>query len=195
MKFSRIIIFCFISFTIFSHSFAQNTDYSAFGAPVVKFTSLLNQNSIILGGRFGWMIDKSIVLGGGIYALSSNVKTRIIDPVSKQDALLGLTYGGLEFEYVLLADEPIHASIDMLFAGGGVTYQVPDKNVSHTSYFSQNLLVWEPQVNLEFKVVDWLHLDAGLSYRMISSYDSYYGVSKNDLKGMNGVLTFKFGKY
>ncbi len=194
MKFPAIILF-FISLAFLNNSFAQTAGNSAFGAPVIKFTSLNNQNALILGGKFGWMINRSIVLGGGIYALSGNVKTGIIDPVSKQDAMLGLTYGGLEFEYVILADEPVHASIDMLFAGGGVTYEVPDRNVPHTSYFSQNLLVWEPEFNLEFKVINWLHIDTGISYRMISSYDSYYGVSKNELRGINGVLTFKFGKY
>lgn len=194
MKFPAIILF-FISLAFLNNSFAQTAGNSAFGAPVIKFTSLNNQNAVILGGKFGWMINRSIVLGGGIYALSGNVKTGIIDPVSKQDAMLGLTYGGLEFEYVILADEPVHASIDMLFAGGGVTYEVPDRNVPHTSYFSQNLLVWEPEFNLEFKVINWLHIDTGISYRMISSYDSYYGISKNELRGINGVLTFKFGKY
>lgn len=189
------MIFCIVSFTIFNHSFAQSTEYGAFGAPVVKYTRLINQSSIILGGRFGWIINKSIILGGGVYALASNVKTNMIDPKSGQDVLLGVTYGGLEFEYVLFPNEPVHASIDMLFAGGGLTFEVPNRSVPHTSYFSQDMLVWEPGINLEFDVVDWLHIDAGAGYRIISSYKTNYGVGISNLEGMSGILTFKFGKY
>lgn len=176
-------------------SFSQHFESDAFGAPVFKFTSLKGQGALIIGGRGGWMINKSIVLGGGLYALVSNVKSGIVDPKSNQDVLMGLNYGGLEFEYIFLSEAFVHASLDMLFAGGGVTFSVPNKNIPHTNYFSQDLLVWEPEVNLELKIVKWFHLAAGVSYRIITSYGVNYGVSKDDLKGLNGVLTFKFGTY
>ena len=176
-------------------SFSQQNDNSAFGAPVIKFTSLVGQSAVLVGGRFGWVINKSIVLGGGIYGLINTVNTNVTDPISGQNVMLGFNCGGLEFEYIFFPDEPIHASFDMLFAGGGVTYSVENKNIPHTSYFSQNLLVWEPQINIEFKIVDWFHLDAGASYRIITSYNGYFGLSNNNLKGVTGLLTFKFGKY
>lgn len=139
MKSFLIIIFVFILFFSYSLRAQQNNDNSAFGAPVIKYTSLVGQNAILVGGRFGWMIDKSIVLGGGIYGLVNKVNTNITDPISGQNVILGFNCGGLEFEYIFLADEPVHGSIDMLFAGGGATYSVENKNVPHTSYFSQNL--------------------------------------------------------
>ncbi len=195
LRLFTIIIFVAIFFSNFSLFAQQDNNNSAFGAPVIKYTSLVGQDAVMLGGRFGWMIDKSIVLGGGIYSLVSNVKTNFIDPISGQNVILGLNCGGLEFEYIFFSDEPVHGSIDMLFAGGGVTYSVENKNVPHTSYFSQNLLVWEPQINIEFKIVDWFHLATGVSYRLISSYNGYFGITSNDLKGLTGLLTFKFGKY
>ncbi len=192
----KFLIFLFAGFLLITtKSFSQQNINSAFGAPVIKFTSLVGQNAVLAGGRFGWVINKSIVLGGGIYGLVNSVNTNVTDPISGQNLLLGFNCGGLEFEYVFFSEKPIHASVDMLFAGGGVTYAVGNKNVPHTSYFSQNLLVWEPQINIEFKIVDWFHLAAGASYRMITSYKDYYGVSSNDLKGLTGLLTFKFGKY
>lgn len=78
--------FCTVLYT--KPIFPQQLDGGVFGAPVVKFSSMAGQNAILAGGRFGWVIDSSIVLGGGIYAMESRVKTNIVDPVSGQDVLL-----------------------------------------------------------------------------------------------------------
>ena len=189
-------VFIVIIFLLFpSVSFGQKIESSAFGAPVLKFTSLKGQSALVLGARGGWMINKSIVLGGGFYSLVNNVKSGIIDPQNGQNVSMGFNYGGLELEYIFLSEASIHASLDMLFAGGGVTFVASNENTSNLNYFSQDLLVWEPEVNLEFKIVNWLHLAAGISYRIISSYSAYYGISKDDLTGINGVFTFKFGTY
>ena len=167
----------------------------AFGAPILKYTSISGQSALLAGGRFGWIINKSFVVGGGIYGLVSQVKANSIDPISGQEFMIAFNYGGLEFEYVLLSDFPVHASLDMLCAGGGLSMNVSDRNVPHTSYYGQDLLVWEPGINLETNIVNWLHIDAGLSYRIISSFNGYNSVSKSNLQGFNGVLTFKFGTY
>jgi len=188
-----IIIFLILIIINKPNTFAQEN--GAFGAPVLKYTSLAGQSSLIAGGKFGWIINKSFVLGGGIYSLVSQVKANSIDPISGQEFMLSFNYGGLEFEYVILADEPVHASIDMLCAGGGLSMNVKNLNVTHSSFFGDDLLIWEPELNLEIQVVYWLHIDAGISYRLISSFDNYNGITKDDLQGLNGVITFKFGKY
>jgi len=174
---------------------AQENDGSAFGAPVVKFSSFAGKSAILAGGRFGWAIDKNIVLGGGIYGLVNKVKTGIIDPLSGQDVLLGFNCGGLELEYIFFPDSKIHASVDMFLAGGGLTYAVSDKSVNHTNYFSNDLLLWEPQLSIEFEIVDWFHINTGVSYRIITSYEIANGISRDDLKGISALLTFKFGRY
>jgi len=127
--------------------------------------------------------------------LVNKVKTNIVDPLSGQDVMLGFNCGGLEFEYIFFPDSKIHASFDMFLAGAGDTFSVPDKSVPHTSYYSQDLLLWEPQVNIEFEAADWLHIDAGVSYRIITGYDITNGISRDDLKGLSALVTFKFGRY
>ncbi len=174
---------------------AQDNYYGAFGAPELKVTRILGQNALITGGRFGWVIDHQFVLGGGIYALTSTINLNLYDPISGEKLQLGFNYGGLEFEYIFFSEEKVHTSVDMLCAGAGVTYSVPDKSKPHSSYFSQNLLVWEPQLNLEVNVLKWLHIDAGASYRLVSSFQSYYGLNDKNLEGLTGVITFKFGSY
>jgi len=191
--FTFFSILCFISGM--NLSYAQQNDGGAFGAPVIKFSSMAGQNAILSGGRFGWVINKNIVLGGGFYALVNKVKTNIVDPLSGQEVLLGFNCGGLEIEYIFFPDSKIHASFDMFLAGAGDTFSVRDKSVPHTSYYSQDLLLWEPQINLEFEAADWLHMDAGVSYRIVTGYDITNGISRDDLKGISALLTFKFGRY
>ena len=191
--FNSFLILCVISGM--KLSFAQQNDGGAFGAPVIKFSSMAGQSAILSGARFGWVINKNIVLGGGFYGLVNKVKTSIVDPLSGQDVLLGFNCGGLEFEYIFFPDSKIHASFDMFLAGAGATFSVPDKSVPHTSYYSRDLLLWEPQVNLEFEAADWLHIDAGVSYRIITGYDITNGISRDDLKGMSALITLKFGSY
>ena len=180
---------------ITSGSSAQGFESSAFGAPVIRYTSLIGQNSIILGGKFGWVINKSIVLGGGFYGLASEVRTNYKDALSGQSLALGFNFGGLEFEYIFLPGSAVHGSIGMLFAGGGLYFSVPDKSVPHNSYFSQDLLVWEPSLNIEFNTLSWLHTDLNFSYRIISSFRENYGIAKKDLTGPSVGIIFKLGAY
>lgn len=180
--------------------FPQQLDGGAFGAPVVKFSSIAGQSSIFAGGRFGWVIDSNIVLGGGIYALTNKVKTNITDPISGQNVMLGFNYGGVELEYIFFPKSNVHFSVDMLLAGAGTTYSVLNKDVPHSNYFSQNLLLWEPQLNFEFNILYWFHIDTGISYRICTSPGTviFYntgGVSLKDLSGASGLVTLKFGSF
>ena len=183
-----------------SISFAQKNEYGAFGAATLKISRIYGQSAILTGGRFGWVIDSSIVLGGGVYALASSVKTNITDPVSGQQVMLGFNCGGIELEYIFFPSSKVHASLGMFFAGAGTTYGISNKGGPHTSYFSQNLLLWEPQVNIEFNIVYWLHLDTGISYRICTTPGtlSFYnpgGISLKDLEGLSALVSFKFGSF
>lgn len=189
-----------ITFIIFLISFttiisAQNK-YGAFGAPVIKYTSISNQNALILGGKFGLVINESIVIGGGFYGNISEIYTDFIDKLSGQKVILNMNYGGLEFEYILFPHSSIHGTIGMLLAGGGLYFGVSDKSVPHGSYAKLDLLVYEPSVNIEFNSLSWLHIDLNMSYCIITSYNRItYGISKDDLVGPSVGLIFKFGSY
>jgi hypothetical protein len=187
-------IFLFLGLISFPLS-AQNK-FDAFGAAAVKFTSLSNQSVLILGGKFGLVINKSIILGGGFYGLINNVSANYIDAPSGQQVIMNLNYGGLELEYIFFPDSKVHGSLEILLAGGGVYFEVPDKSIPHNSYSKDNFLLYEPSVNIEFNAVTWLHIDLSFSYLIITSYDAVnYGIDKNDLNGATVGLVFKFGSY
>ena len=175
--------------------YAQDTNNGAFGSVSIKTTKILGQSASILGGRFGWIIDDQFVLGGGVYALVGGVNAGFFDPVSAEEVKLNFNYGGLQLEYIILARKTVHASVDVLIAGAGAYYSVPDQSKSHSSYFTQNFTVYEPEINIEFNLLDWLHLDAASSYRIVTGFNNFQNINSNNLSGFCGVLTFKFGSY
>jgi hypothetical protein len=173
---------------------AQTYGGGAFGAPEIKLTKLVNQSAVLVGAKMGWIIDKHFVIGGGYYSLVSDINTKMTD-VEGKPYYLGFSYGGLELEYIFLPDSEFNLSADMLFAGGGLSYSVKNKNASDSYDYSQDLLVWEPSLNFEIKTLSWMHIDFGLSYRLISQFDEVYSVSKSDLQNLNFLIILKFGKY
>ena len=50
-----------------------------FGAPVVKMTSMMDEFAVLLGGRGGWILNRTFVLGGGGYGLVNDVYTDVLD--------------------------------------------------------------------------------------------------------------------
>ncbi len=171
---------------------AQNCENGAFGGPLFKYTRLAGKPALITGVNGGWIINKRFVLGAGYYVVTSKVSTDFIDPEYNQNLLLDFNYGGLEFEYLFIYGSRYNLTINMLLASGGLSFYLDDIS---KKFSYRNPLVWEPRLNFEAELYDWLHADAGVSYRIISSYEDVYGVSKDDLQGINILLTLKFGKY
>jgi hypothetical protein len=187
-----------ITLSLIRYTYAQEPDpgNGAFGATSIKVTKMLGQSAAILGGRFGWVLDDQFVLGGGVYALAGGVNANFIDPVSGEEVRMNFNYGGLQLEYIFLAQDVVHASIDVLISGAGTYYSVPDQSKPHTSYFTQSFTIYEPEINLEFTLLNWLHLDASGSYRFVTGFDNNFeNITANDIQGFSGILTFRFGSY
>ena len=51
-----------------------------FGAPVVKFTEITGDPAVLVGGRGGWIVNHTFVLGAGGYGLVTMHKTQ--DPLA-----------------------------------------------------------------------------------------------------------------
>ncbi len=190
VKYFLIILISLFTFSQFLQ--AQSCDNGAFGAPVLKFTKISGSSGIIAGGRAGWIINKRLVIGAGYYALANEVNSNYLIQPGNKDPLIDFSYGGLEFEYLLLYETTYNLSLSMLFGSGGLNFYLRENN---TKFSNRNLLVWEPQISFEVKLNEWIHADAGISYRMISSYAEIYNVTREDLQGITGILTLKLGSY
>ncbi len=190
--FSVILIFILLAS---GSTKAQGIENGAFGAPVIKYSEIINQTGIIIGGKWGWVINRRFVIGTGFYALVNGINTNFVDNATGQSIFFKYNYAGLEFEFLLLKDSKFNVSLDMLLAAGGQNFYAENNNNIKSDFGTNNFLAWEPQIDFELEVYKWFHIDAGLSYRMISSYNKIFNTTEKDLEGTSFLLNFKFGEY
>jgi hypothetical protein len=151
-----------------------------FGGPVVKFSEVGGEFAVFAGGRGGWIINHTLVLGGGGYGVASNLCKGEF-PFERE---VEFGYGGLELEYINRSDHLVHFSIYTLIGAGGVTYLF-DR--------SDAVFVLEPAINLMLNVTTFFRIGVGAGYRIVTAAD--LDLSNSDLSAPFGVLTFKFGGF
>lgn len=199
----------YLLFTITLFAFAANAsaqeetlfkgglETTGFGGPVVKYTFVHNQRAAMVGGRGGWIIDHSLVIGGGGYAVATEVDAPagVLPPEGPLD--IEFAYGGLELEYIIDPKSLGHVSFYTLLGGGAINYvkDVGPVNRSNQQAGETNFMfVVEPAVNAEVNVTTWFRLNAGVSYRFVSGV-SQPGLKNSDFSGLAATLAFKFGTF
>ena len=191
------IVFCIIAFPLAAQETLISGDLQSggFGGPVVKLSSVRGENAILVGGRGGWVVNKSFVIGGGGYGLVTNHDARTsINGITPR---IRFGYGGLELEYINDADKLVHYGGMLLIGGGGVSLDTV-KNGSwdnnHDQMMNDEVFVIEPSVNVELNVTDFFRVMFSGSYRFISGV-TISGAKNSDLTCPSAVLTLKFGVY
>lgn len=179
-----------------------------FGAPVVKYTQIKGEPALLIGGRGGWIINHTFVLGGGGYGLVTDVESGtppvgFILPVPYYPYIgtyINLGYGGLELEYIFQSNQLLHFSVYALIGGGAVSFRGQELNdVLRLSEYDYDypddaFFVFEPAVNAELNVTSFMRIAAGFSYRFISGV-RMDNLKNSDIAGPSGMLTFKFGSF
>lgn len=169
-----------------------NTSHGGFGGPVVKFSSVRDQFAVLVGGRGGWIINHTFVLGGGGYGLANEVtgtKTNL-----GSEMLLNFGYGGFEMEYIINSDDVLHATVYLLLGGGSVSHR--SSYYYDESWFgnSDEFFVCEPAVNAELNIISFMRINLGVGYRYINGIKDD-NLSDSEFSGLSGILTFKFGTF
>ena len=150
-----------------------------FGAPVVKFSSAVDKFAVFVGGRGGWIINHTFVLGGGGYGLANDIR---LTDIGTRDLEFG--YGGLELEYINSSDNVFHFTVYTLIGGGGIT----------TDFGDDAVFVLEPAVNGELNITTYFRINAGVGYRWVSGVDTP-GLSTSDMSAFVGQMSLKFGAF
>ena len=148
-----------------------------YGGPVVKFTSFAGNIGVIVGGRGGWIINHTFVLGGGYYGMASNIR---ID-----GSTTDMEYGGFEFEYIWQSDRVLHFTVHVGIGGGRVQMIDP--------YNEDRFFYTEPTINLEVNLIKWFRINAGIGYLWVDNIQGMPGLSTSDVRSITGSIVFKFG--
>jgi hypothetical protein len=173
-------------------------EHGGFGGPVVKFTEIDDEFAVLIGGRGGWIINHSFVIGGGGYGLvNQDIDEREISPDTTIYMTMG--YGGIDLEYIASPNDLIHLTISTLIGAGGIDYMMKSRyNDWETGNYANNdgdaFFVFEPGINAELNVMKFFRADLGISYRYINGIETS-GLSDSDLNGIAANITLKFGKF
>jgi len=171
--------------------FTGELDSGGFGGPVVKVGTVNGETGLFVGGRGGWIINHSFIVGGGGYGLVNDIKARVPSREGLQYFQMG--YGGLELEYISEWEKLIHLSLQALIGGGGVHYKHSGIGVNNNQ--EDDLFFFlEPAVHANLNVTGKFVVSLGISYRYISGV-TLPATSNTDLGGPTAVLTFRFGKF
>lgn len=189
-----VLIICFAVTPVLAQEetlISGQLEHGGYGGPVVKFTTINDEWEVMVGGRGGWIINHSFVIGGGGYGLVTNVEAEYIDPGG--DVLLELGYGGGMLEYVGNSNELIHYSVGLLIGAGGVNYI---RDITNVRLYADAdaFFVLEPETNFMLNVTTYFRAGIGASYRLVSGVD-LAGLSDSDIGGLSINMVFKFGDF
>lgn len=160
-----------------------------FGGPATAFTRIHGDFAVLVGGRGGWIVNHSFVLGGAGYGLvTPDIRTGFAVHGGRSGLRMG--YGGVEVGYIGLSTRLVHPVARLLIGGGGVRYESDNGH----GMPSDGFFVAEPALGLEVNVTHWLRVDGAGSYRFISGAH-LPNVRGRDLSGFSGVLSLKFGRF
>ncbi len=162
-----------------------------FGGTVVKMTHFGASTGVLVGGRGGWIINRTFTIGGGGYGLVNNVRAKTEGPDGERYFNMG--YGGLELEYIHNYDKLLHYSFYTLIGAGGVNYRDQEHHDNSINW-GRVFFVLEPGANIELNVTEFFRFSFGISYLFVNGLDSRI-MTDEDLRGFTGVLTFRFGKF
>jgi hypothetical protein len=155
----------------------QKLEHGGYGGPVFKFKSIKGDLSILSGGRGGWIINHTFVIGGGGYTLTNDIS------VDGND--LNMSYGGFELEYINRSDSVVHFTVHTGIGYGRVSFDDTDDK--------DKFFYVEPSVNAELNVLKWFRINAGGGYLFVNGIEDMPGLSDSDVGGIVGTVVLKFG--
>jgi hypothetical protein len=170
-------------------------------APEFRVSKFDGSTAQLAGAYGGWLVGRSLLVGGGIYSLTNGSRTR------------GLTYGGAVVGWQPWSVGRLGLSVRGLFGVGRATVadtvsfadvEGPDLDRSGrvsaarglpstvTVARSTDLVIGEPQIDLVLRLTKHLHLDVGGGYRLVgASHNS--GISDGRFRGASGSIALRIG--
>lgn len=137
-----------------------------------QYNSFINKESANLSGiKAGLEFNDKVRVAVGYSWLYSDIVDRI--SISKNDlsyttnGQLKFKYINTSFEYEFYSDYPWHISLPLVVGAGEAHYEYIDRVTrERTRTENSNVVLFEPSVNAQYNIIDWVGISGGLGYRV-----------------------------
>ena len=149
-------------------------------SPYVKKFFSKNGEGLFVGGKAGFMLDRTFTLGGFGGGFISSMKKDGYD--------LGMGFGGLYGEALFFISSPIHFSFATYVGFGGFGGSKEEEKIRSFG------VTVEPELNLEINLTHFLVLVVGGSYQVVfTQFDEV--LEAEDFNGVNLNVSLKLGRF
>jgi hypothetical protein len=163
-----------------------------YGAPIIKFGQIGDESAIWVGAKGGWIINHTLMLGGGGYGLVSEVDEYEIGGVPIRR--LGVGYGGFIMEYIHKSNRLVHFTFETLIGGGGASYWYHENDTYWNDNYTDSFFALEPGMSIMVNFTENIQVGAGVSYLYTSGFE-FSDFDDSDLTGPMGHFLMKFGYF
>jgi hypothetical protein len=179
-----------------------------YGGVDVKGAQIKGKNAVLIGGRGGWIVNSTFILGGGGYGMVSQLSVDSIAGVPGASHHVEFGYGGLILSYMMNSDKLVHLAGHVLVGAGGVSYKEygmeDDEHhiggVFSTSFWPSQVeqhsvvFVLEPSAEVELNISEHIRAALGASYRYVSGV-TVPNLKDSDFSGAQIQFGMKFGNF
>lgn len=167
------------------------------------YTQFDNRDVWTGGLNFGMTIDHQLSLGFGGHTWCNRNDNYYPEITDTAGAYLEGGYGGLLVEYTIFPKSPVHLTFPVLIGGGGASYVSENEytvwdedewDTEHHIIDEDLFFVVEPGVKVEFNLLRFMRLNAGVSYRYVDGLQMV-NTSEDLMNNFNCTVGLKFGKF
>ena len=168
--------------------FGFDSKITGYGSLEAKFTRLNDKDAVIIGGHGGVIFDSYFFFGLGAYGLVTTNQFQGSSPEASLDMHMG--YTGLMMGFNIMPKKVVHFSVPMFLGVGNL-------ELEHNNIFVENsaFLLFEPGLQLEVNVVQFMKIGLGAGYRMVHGTNLRNDITDDDLTYWTGNFSLIFGKF
>ena len=168
--------------------FGFDSKITGYGTLETKYTQLLDKDAILIGGHGGVIFNSYFYFGLGAYGLVT--PNQFVGSFPKESLDMYMGYTGLMMGFNVMPTKVVHFSIP-LFVGVG------NLELEHDNIFVENsaFLLFEPGLQLEVNVAQFLKIGLGAGYRMVQGTTLRNDITDDDLTYWTGNFSLIFGKF
>jgi len=188
---------------------------SGFGAPIVEFSSVMDNFAVCVGGGGAVIFNQSFYIGGYGEGLSTDHRVTLerYSPALQENEIfyncrVNFGHGGFWLGYIHQSFKAIHFGASAKLGWGEVSLYQSNTYDYYDQYFAgDNCFVFIPQAEAEINLAKWFKINVGVGYRLVSGLNRSYlylpdGASdpiekqyydSKDFNSFTGTVSFLFG--